>query len=91
MSPCHACPCITALLPDISCSMRDAGDEAGVAAPLAAVQGEAAAVFSQGFSLSEGLNDDPHLTLDIMFPHTGLQSQEQRGASSRHAGDKHIE
>lgn len=65
MPPCHACPCITEPQPDISCSMRELVDEAGVAAPVADVQGEATAVFSQGFGLSEGLNDDPHLTLDV--------------------------
>ena len=55
MSPCHACPCITAPLPDISCSVCELlRDEAGVVAPIAAVLGEAAAVFSQGFSLSGG-------------------------------------
>lgn len=31
MPPCHACPCITEPQPDISCSMRELVDEAGVA------------------------------------------------------------
>lgn len=73
MPPCHACPCITAPLPDISCSLCELRDEAGVFTPPVKqlCMGEmAAAVFSQGLSLSGGLNDDPHLTLDIMFTHT---------------------
>lgn len=74
MPPCHACPCITAPLPDISCSVCEVGDEAGAVAPIAAVLGEAAAAFS----LSGRLNDDPYLTFDAMFSqthtHIGLQS-----------------
>lgn len=51
MPSCHACPCITAPLPDISCRVCVLAGEAGVAAPIT--------VFSRGFNLSGGLNDNP--------------------------------
>lgn len=52
MPPCHACPCITVTLPQISCSVCELPDESGVVAPIADVLGEAAAVLSEGFRLS---------------------------------------
>lgn len=70
MSPCHACLCIISPLPDISCSVFELRDEAGVVAPVADVLGDAAVVLSQGFSLSGETEGWPHLTLEIMFTHT---------------------
>lgn len=89
-SPCHACPCITAPQPGVSRREQRRRRRRQQRAADILRETAAAVALHRGSACQSRLNDDPHLTFDIMFLshtharwRTHIQALKQRGCICR--------